>query len=102
MTNNPEVSVAQALELLKQRNEPFVEVFQHGSLSVELYKPRGADHQKPHDRDEVYVIISGSGVFLNNGRRWDFRPGDVLFVPAGVEHRFVEFTDEFATWVIFI
>ena len=101
MTNQPEISVHQALELLGKRKEPFVEVLQHGSLSVELYKPRGTDDQKPHDRDEVYVIISGTGVFINDGRRWDFHPGDVLFVPAGVAHRFVEFTEEFATWVIF-
>lgn len=101
MTNQPEVSVALALEWLKQRSEPFVEVFQRGSLSIELYKPQGVDRQKPHDRDEVYVIISGTGVFLNHGRRWDFHPGDVLFVPAGVEHRFVEFTADFSTWVIF-
>jgi mannose-6-phosphate isomerase-like protein (cupin superfamily) len=26
---------------------------------------------------------------------------DVLFVPAGVEHRFENFTDDFTTWVIF-
>lgn len=29
------------------------------------------------------------------------KPGDLLFVPAGVEHRFGPFTDDFATWVLF-
>ncbi len=27
--------------------------------------------------------------------------GDFLFVPAGVEHRFENFTSDFATWVFF-
>jgi quercetin dioxygenase-like cupin family protein len=30
-----------------------------------------------------------------------FKEKDVLFVPAGVEHRFDNFTDDFMTWVIF-
>jgi mannose-6-phosphate isomerase-like protein (cupin superfamily) len=30
-----------------------------------------------------------------------FRTGDLLFVPAGVIHRFEEFTDDFCTWVMF-
>ncbi len=33
--------------------------------------------------------------------RQPFGPGDILHVPAGVEHRFEEFTDDFATWVVF-
>jgi mannose-6-phosphate isomerase-like protein (cupin superfamily) len=33
--------------------------------------------------------------------RHAFGPGDVLFVPAGVEHHFENFTDDLATWVIF-
>ena len=31
----------------------------------------------------------------------DFGPGDLLFVPAGVEHRFEEFSDDLAVWVVF-
>ncbi len=30
-----------------------------------------------------------------------FRPGDVLFVPAKVAHRFEDFSNGFATWVMF-
>ena len=55
----------------------------------------------PHKQDELYVIISGNGTFLNNDQRVIFKPGDVLFVKAGVKHRFENFTDDFATWVIF-
>ena len=33
--------------------------------------------------------------------RHGFAPGDMLFVPAGTVHRFEDFSDDFATWVIF-
>jgi mannose-6-phosphate isomerase-like protein (cupin superfamily) len=78
-----------------------VHVFKHGSMELEYYAPRGSDPQRPHQRDELYVIISGRGMFRNGEKRHEFGPGDVLFVPTGVEHRFEEFSDDFATWVIF-
>ena len=81
--------------------ERFVELFKHGTLSVELYAPRGHDSQGPHTRDEVYVVVQGSGHFRNGEARHRFGPGDLLFVPAGVVHRFEEFTDDLAVWVVF-
>lgn len=80
---------------------PYVELFAHGSLSVEIYRPAGVDEQAPHSRDEVYVVVSGHGEFVNGGIRQPFQPGELLFVPAGIEHRFENFSDDFATWVIF-
>ena len=70
-------------------------------MSVELYAPQGHDAQTPHGQDELYVVISGSGTFVNGAARHPFGPGDVLFVPAGVEHRFEDFTDDLAMWVVF-
>ena len=57
--------------------------------------------QKPHARDEVYVVLAGSGTFVVGGERRPFGPGEVLFAAAGVEHRFEDFTADFATWVFF-
>jgi mannose-6-phosphate isomerase-like protein (cupin superfamily) len=70
-------------------------------MEVEIYAPRGTDPQTPHTRDEVYVIFSGSGMFVNGPERHPFGPGDVLFVPAGIEHRFEGFTDDLVVWVVF-
>lgn len=81
--------------------ERFVEAFAHGTLVVELYAPRGRDPQTPHDRDEVYFVVSGSGEFVVGGERSRFSPGDALFAAAGVGHRFENFTPDFATWVVF-
>ncbi|MGB5821599.1 MAG: cupin domain-containing protein [Saonia sp.] len=90
-----------ALAKLAQQDSPFLTLFEHGTLSVEIYKPERIDLQQPHSRDEVYVVVSGTGEFLNGDVQTTFAPGDFLFVPAGVPHRFENFTDDFATWVIF-
>jgi mannose-6-phosphate isomerase-like protein (cupin superfamily) len=79
----------------------FVNLFNHGTLQVELYAPHGTDPQQPHDRDEVYVVASGTGTFFCDGHRAAFGPGDFLFVPAGIEHRFEDFSGDFAVWVFF-
>lgn len=95
------VPSAVGLAKLQKADAIFLELFKHGSLSVEIYKPDGIDNQQPHEQDEIYVIISGSGTFLNNSQRTTFTAGDFLFVKAGVEHKFEDFSTDFATWVFF-
>ena len=90
-----------ALAALATAPKPFTLLFRHGTLEVEVYKPVGMDAQQPHTRDEVYVVIAGTGSFVCGELRQPFEPGEVLFVAAGVEHRFENFTADFATWVFF-
>ena len=42
-----------------ENTSSFSILFTHGGLVVEVYQPVTADHQKPHDRNECYVIIEG-------------------------------------------
>ena len=79
----------------------FATVFERGDFLVEIYAPRGTDPQQPHTRDEAYIVFSGTGEFINGEAREPFGPGDFLFVPAGVEHRFEDFSADFQAWVIF-
>jgi mannose-6-phosphate isomerase-like protein (cupin superfamily) len=95
------LTIAAATAALARTDKPFIELFRHGSLAVEFYRPEGVDRQSPHTRDEVYVVVFGSGTFLCDGVRRPFEPGEVLFAAAGVEHRFEDFTPDFATWVFF-
>jgi len=76
-------------------------LLEHGTMELGFYRPVGNDGQAPHDQDEIYIVQTGCGVFLLGDERIDFGPGDALFVPAGAEHRFSEFSDDFATWVVF-
>jgi mannose-6-phosphate isomerase-like protein (cupin superfamily) len=81
--------------------ERYASVIDYGTLTVELYAPRGTDPQTPHTRDEVYVVMAGTGCFIDGPDRYEFGPGDVLFVPANVPHRFEEFSDDLTLWAIF-
>lgn len=70
-------------------------------IEVRHYAPVGADNQAPHDRDEIYVVISGRGTFRRGDELVGFAPGDLLFCAAHESHRFEAFTDDFACWVVF-
>lgn len=95
------LTVGNALGALNKHESPFLTLFSHGSLNVEIYKPEGVDLQQPHSRDELYVVASGNGYFIKGTTRQPFETGEVLFVSAGVEHRFEDFSDDFSTWVFF-
>ena len=79
----------------------FATIFEHGSLLVEIYAPRGSDPQQPHTRDEVYFVASGSGEYVCGESRTEFGPTDLLFAAAGEVHRFENFTDDLVVWVLF-
>ena len=96
------VTLADALARLPgPAGEGYASMIDYGMLTVEIYAPRGVDPQKPHTRDEVYVVMSGTGSFVNGPDRHEFGPGDVLFVPANVPHRFEDFTHDLTLWAIF-
>jgi len=80
---------------------PFSILFTHGSLVVEVYQPVATDHQKPHDHDKRNVIIEGYGKFEMGDETVSVGPGDFLFVPIGLPHRFTNFGDTMSTWVMF-
>ena len=73
----------------------------HGSLTVELYQPMEVDMQQPHDRDECYVVTDGTGLFEMGEQTVPFAPGDFIFVPAGMPHRFRDFGRSMTCWVMF-
>jgi len=102
------IRTATALQRLTQAGNGVrsVLLFEHGTLQIKMYVPRGAngektDSQQPHSRDELYVVAAGSGVFFNGQTRLAAEVGDLIFAPADSEHRFEDFTDDFAVWVMF-
>jgi mannose-6-phosphate isomerase-like protein (cupin superfamily) len=94
-------TVAGAGAALAKSEADFVTLFSQGTLEIEIYRPVGVDRQQPHGKDELYVVIAGTGRFVHAGERTAFQPGDTLFVRAGIPHRFEDFTEDFATWVFF-
>ena len=81
--------------------EQYAIVYCHGTLEAGLYAPRGIDDQTPHTRDEAYVVVKGSGQFVCGSARRDFAAGELIFVPAGMRHRFERFSDDLTVWVVF-
>ena len=82
------------------------ELMRHGSMTLRYYAPKGTDPQTPHDQDEIYIVQAGCGAVLSGPteaslERRDFGPGDAIFVAAGQVHRFVDFSADFAVWVVF-
>lgn len=103
-SNNPchTATVINALlSLPGPAGQRFATVFQHGSLLVEIYAPRGNDPQKPHTRDEIYFVATGTGDYVCGDSRQRFGPTDLLFAAAGIEHRFENFSEDLTVWVIF-
>ncbi len=47
------------------------------------------------------MIVRGRGVLFHDGKRDAFGPGDLMFIAAGTEHRFEDFTEDLAVWVVF-
>ncbi len=95
------VTLAEALSRLSSE-KLFETVFERpDEVSVELYVPHGVDRQQPHERDELYIVAAGAGTFSRGGEVVSFGPGDLLYVPAYVPHRFETFSDDFKVWVIF-
>jgi mannose-6-phosphate isomerase-like protein (cupin superfamily) len=49
------------------------------------------DRQQPHEEDEVYVVLEGSGVLEVEGRATPLSEGMALFVAAHADHRFTAY-----------
>lgn len=110
------VTIADALQTLPDAGRSTALMMSYGTMEVRWFAPQMPDPQTPHDRDELYIIVSGTGMFVRGvdaapfddvtlmvqgADRVPFGPGDALFVPAGAVHRFEEFSEDFACWVMF-
>jgi mannose-6-phosphate isomerase-like protein (cupin superfamily) len=78
-----------------------VEPHSKNGVKLVFFAPRGVDRQTFHDEDEYYFIAHGAGSIVIGGESFVCAAGDAFFVPAGIEHKFEDFTEDFATWAIF-
>jgi mannose-6-phosphate isomerase-like protein (cupin superfamily) len=95
-------TIEKALQLVAESaDKAYGVLLSHGTLELGYYKPDTVDPQQPHTQDEIYIVQSGSGYFVLGEERAPVAQGEALFVPAGMVHRFEDFSDDFAAWVIF-
>jgi quercetin dioxygenase-like cupin family protein len=86
-----------------RQDRPYLEFLRVPSLSAGLYvlPAGGVDPQQPHTEDEVYYVLSGRGMFRAGEEDRAVRAGSVLYVAAGVEHRFHTIQEDLRLLVFF-
>jgi mannose-6-phosphate isomerase-like protein (cupin superfamily) len=71
------------------------------SLGTYSIPAGGTDPQAPHTEDEIYVVTAGRATLWTPTHAVEMTVGDVAFVPAGEEHRFVDIVEDLAVVVVF-
>jgi mannose-6-phosphate isomerase-like protein (cupin superfamily) len=93
-------------DLRRRRAEagrPYLEFLRSETFELGLYELAAGseDAQKPHDEDEIYVVMSGRGRFVVDGDDLPVGPGTVLFVEKHAVHRFHSIEEELSIVVAF-
>lgn len=88
---------------LRKSKERYLEFLRVPSLSVGLYMlaAGSADPQQPHSEDEVYYVVEGRAKLWVGEEDRSVAPGSVVYVKAGVEHRFHSIEDDLTVLVFF-
>lgn len=71
------------------------------SAGVYVLPAGGADPQSPHKEDEMYYVVRGKARMRAGAEDQPVGPGSVIFVAAGVEHRFYDISEELVVLVFF-
>jgi len=64
------------------------------SVGLAIWPAGSTDRQKPHREDEVYYVINGRGSIRVADEDRPVAPGSLVFVAAGVEHRFHNISED--------
>ncbi|MFF3860431.1 MULTISPECIES: cupin domain-containing protein [Streptomyces] len=80
------------LQFLRERN-----------MSVGLYALDAgqSDPQQPHRQDEVYFVVSGRASITVGEETTTVARGSVVYVPAGVVHKFHHISEDLRVLVVF-
>lgn len=95
-------------ELLQERADstrPWLEFLNLPTMSMGIYHVAAgtddrATHQ-PHERDEIYVGVSGRGRLSAAGEQFVVEQGSIVFVKSGIEHYFYDVTSDLTVLVFF-
>jgi mannose-6-phosphate isomerase-like protein (cupin superfamily) len=95
-------AVSGVVERLRKAGGGYEIVHESPGLEVGVYvlvAPE-PDRQQPHDDDEIYIGLQGTGVLEVSGERVPIEEGEAIFVEAGVDHRFTAY-EHLAVLVLF-
>ncbi|MGK5641555.1 cupin domain-containing protein [Streptomyces sp. URMC 126] len=92
------------LEAERAANEgAYLQFLRERNMSVGLYAldAGDVDPQGPHAQDEVYVVVSGRASITVGDETTEVGRGSVVYVPAGVAHRFHHISEDLRVLVVF-
>ncbi len=95
------VSTAELRDRFDQEGTNYLEVLSEDSVNVELARYPNPAPKTPHSMDELYYIISGSGMAQVGDEQYAIGEGDVVYVQQGVEHDFFDIEDEMTALIVF-
>ena len=97
----PPISVADARLLTPPEGSRAAEVFRDEHVWIRFAARPTSGPQAPHDRDEFYIVASGTAHYRWDGGETTIGPGDMMFAAAHAAHGYDRFSDDFSVWVVF-
>ncbi|MCH7736228.1 MAG: cupin domain-containing protein [Chloroflexi bacterium] len=87
----------------RKNGELYHEFFKAERRSIGLYacEAGATDPQVPHTEDEIYYIVSGTGMIEVAGEHRPVSAGSVIYVGVNVDHRFHSITEDLSVIVVF-
>jgi mannose-6-phosphate isomerase-like protein (cupin superfamily) len=97
------VNIADVEDNRKQSGKLYSEFLRVPAMSAGVYvlPAGGVDPQSPHQEDEMYYIVRGRARMRFGSEDSAVSEGSIIFVAAGVEHRFYEIAEELMVLVFF-
>ena len=82
--------LGEVLDRQSRSGRAYLEFIRHPALSVGVYvlPAGGVDGQQPHAEDEVYHVFEGRARMTVGDEERDVEAGSVVYVAAGIDHRF--------------
>ena len=87
----------------KKDGKRYLEFLRVPAMSAGIYvlSAGGVDPQSPHEEDEMYYVVSGRARMKSGSEDQAVSAGTIIFVAAGVEHRFYDITEDLTVLVFF-
>ena len=96
------VSITELVDDLEPNELHHEEVLSTGPLTVEVgkYPTDSAAPKNPHNEQELYYVLSGSGKLRVGDDTHDVEAGDLVFVEPHLEHDFFHITEEITVLIV--
>lgn len=97
------IHIADADKQRRDLGKRYSEFLRVPAMSAGIYvlPAGGVDRQLPHKEDEMYYVVRGKARMRAGSEDQEVATGSIIFVPAEIEHRFYEISEELMVLVFF-